>query len=115
MYFFFQAEDGIRDDLVTGVQTCALPISSESTLRNAVATGKSVAEAQPVPKPGAELPETRILRSEIIRLKMRPGGQEIDNVETDGPGTLDFVPNRPGQPKRSLKGDRIWIAYGAEN
>src|SRR5438552_13296340 len=27
-FFFFQAEDGIRSDLVTGVQTCALPISS---------------------------------------------------------------------------------------
>src|SRR6266404_3221224 len=26
--FFFQAEDGIRDKLVTGVQTCALPISA---------------------------------------------------------------------------------------
>src|SRR5690606_40896880 len=26
MYFFFQAEDGIRDFHVTGVQTCALPI-----------------------------------------------------------------------------------------
>src|SRR5207253_5008475 len=26
--FFFQAEDGIRDGHVTGVQTCALPISS---------------------------------------------------------------------------------------
>src|SRR5690348_18443464 len=26
-YFFFQAEDGIRDGRVTGVQTCALPIS----------------------------------------------------------------------------------------
>src|SRR2546423_11814267 len=26
MFFFFQAEDGIRDKLVTGVQTCALPI-----------------------------------------------------------------------------------------
>ena len=26
-YFFFQAEDGIRDSPVTGVQTCALPIS----------------------------------------------------------------------------------------
>ena len=25
-FFFFQAEDGIRDRLVTGVQTCALPI-----------------------------------------------------------------------------------------
>src|SRR2546423_10534104 len=27
VFFFFQAEDGIRDKLVTGVQTCALPIS----------------------------------------------------------------------------------------
>src|SRR2546425_5890542 len=29
LLFFFQAEDGIRDKLVTGVQTCALPISPE--------------------------------------------------------------------------------------
>src|SRR2546422_1173460 len=28
-FFFFQAEDGIRDVAVTGVQTCALPISLE--------------------------------------------------------------------------------------
>src|SRR5256885_5727882 len=28
MFFFFQAEDGIRDYKVTGVQTCALPISA---------------------------------------------------------------------------------------
>src|SRR2546429_7880610 len=27
VFFFFQAEDGIRDVAVTGVQTCALPIS----------------------------------------------------------------------------------------
>src|SRR5260370_5374054 len=27
-FFFFQAEDGIRDSSVTGVQTCALPISA---------------------------------------------------------------------------------------
>src|SRR5438309_5429362 len=27
-FFFFQAEDGIRDGTVTGVQTCALPISA---------------------------------------------------------------------------------------
>src|SRR5690349_23816124 len=34
-FFFFQAEDGIRDLYVTGVQTCALPISpvpSQSTM-----------------------------------------------------------------------------------
>src|SRR6266542_6255102 len=29
-FFFFQAEDGIRDATVTGVQTCALPISGLS-------------------------------------------------------------------------------------
>src|SRR6266545_7153545 len=29
-FFFFQAEDGIRDKLVTGVQTCALPISARA-------------------------------------------------------------------------------------
>src|SRR3712207_6640191 len=30
IFFFFQAEDGIRDIGVTGVQTCALPISSST-------------------------------------------------------------------------------------
>ena len=34
-FFFFQAEDGIRDDLVTGVQTCALPISRAFSVINA--------------------------------------------------------------------------------
>src|SRR3989449_6259187 len=32
-FFFFQAEDGIRDVAVTGVQTCALPISLVASLR----------------------------------------------------------------------------------
>src|SRR5271169_754198 len=33
-FFFFQAEDGIRDATVTGVQTCALPISHPQALRS---------------------------------------------------------------------------------
>src|SRR2546426_2207777 len=32
-FFFFQAEDGIRDYKVTGVQTCALPISVQTQFR----------------------------------------------------------------------------------
>src|SRR5437763_3022349 len=32
-FFFFQAEDGIRDTSVTGVQTCALPIYSRPAFR----------------------------------------------------------------------------------
>src|SRR5437764_15474826 len=33
VFFFFQAEDGIRDTSVTGVQTCALPISPDARIR----------------------------------------------------------------------------------
>src|SRR5229473_3572372 len=36
IYFFFQAEDGIRDKLVTGVQTCALPIYEVAQFENIV-------------------------------------------------------------------------------
>src|SRR5438105_4419030 len=36
-FFFFQAEDGIRDPLVTGVQTCALPISPLSFAQTSAA------------------------------------------------------------------------------
>ena len=57
-FFFFQAEDGIRDDLVTGVQTCALPILAEgrtlfelqdsqsvkSAISNTARLGKELAE-----------------------------------------------------------------------
>src|SRR5258708_10544151 len=39
MLFFFKAEDGIRDDLVTGVQTCALPISQHDVRYVAVEIG----------------------------------------------------------------------------
>src|SRR5260370_26741703 len=49
-YFFFQAEDGIRDSSVTGVQTCALPIyrvdpnvpieDVAGTVRDLIAEGK---------------------------------------------------------------------------
>src|SRR3989441_12846601 len=36
LFFFFQAEDGIRDKLVTGVQTCALPILATRGLKPVV-------------------------------------------------------------------------------
>src|SRR5690606_40371193 len=51
--FFFQAEDGIRDFHVTGVQTCALPILLTGLLGGlvlmalAVATGRRAAAGQP--------------------------------------------------------------------
>src|SRR5262249_56011525 len=42
-FFFFQAEDGIRDWSVTGVQTCALPISNINNV---------IARRQPLPRVG---------------------------------------------------------------
>src|SRR5687767_11358120 len=42
-YFFFQAEDGIRDKLVTGVQTCALPIYKKIFLPSACGGGGTCA------------------------------------------------------------------------
>ena len=38
MPLFFQAEAGIRDRLVTGVQTCALPISNDEVIAKFVIT-----------------------------------------------------------------------------
>src|SRR5690606_40847308 len=45
--FFFQAEDGIRDFHVTGVQTCALPISLSRTSRMSSAADSPVAVTRP--------------------------------------------------------------------
>src|SRR5256885_142347 len=45
VFFFFQAEDGIRDYKVTGVQTCALPISTAAQVR---ATSANFTESQKI-------------------------------------------------------------------
>src|SRR5256885_6790139 len=47
VFFFFQAEDGIRDYKVTGVQTCALPISM-ATRRLDTLTGEGPSALVPV-------------------------------------------------------------------
>src|SRR5260370_21120013 len=49
-YFFFQAEDGIRDSSVTGVQTCALPISpARAPSREGRRAGAAVPAHPPAP------------------------------------------------------------------
>src|SRR5689334_23718211 len=47
-FFFFQAEDGIRDGTVTGVQTCALPICRDRARGAACGSGR----------PGSRRPRT---------------------------------------------------------
>src|SRR5690606_40086725 len=76
--FFFQAEDGIRDFHVTGVQTCALPISRSSSgagsggrVESALPFGRDEDEgARPghVPDPHSRLGEPPADRSEERRV-----------------------------------------------
>src|SRR5437868_12947166 len=58
-FFFFQAEDGIRDRNVTGVQTCALPISTQTpppTPQRAVPAGHRPGVAVPTLPPAPPAP-----------------------------------------------------------
>src|SRR5690606_40313909 len=71
--FFFQAEDGIRDFHVTGVQTCALPILSEA----------------------GTFGETEQLLSKLLAAEYAAqlaGGVPMTQVETIRPGDFGIEP-----------------------
>jgi lipopolysaccharide export system protein LptA len=87
----------------------------ESALARALANGNGMVESRPVAAAGRQPAETRILRSEHILVEMRPGGREIESVETHAPGTLEFRPNTAAQRHRTLEGERLWIGYGPRN
>src|SRR5688500_19754580 len=87
--FFFQAEDGIRDYKVTGVQTCALPISAATasstpasrramTVTRKMATGARQAAKPRVRRPSSPRPatvtESLRRRREIGRASCRERG-----------------------------------------
>src|SRR3989441_8697279 len=80
-FFFFQAEDGIRDKLVTGVQTCALPISSP--LHQEALDWIRRAKLSL----GAEVPEDFIFNLGPVRFVaelwrvLKPGGRAIRSEE----------------------------------
>src|SRR5688500_19358389 len=56
VFFFFQAEDGIRVYKVTGVQTCALPISRLCDSRERRATGLAEPERAAAARPYRQRP-----------------------------------------------------------
>ena len=88
------------------------PVEKESELKKAVATGNVIVESKPIPRPKVQIAETKILKSEVVNLNMKDGGQDIDTVVTDTPGEFEMIPNRPDQSHRWLNGERFWIQYG---
>src|SRR2546430_9587262 len=78
-FFFFQAEDGIRDLTVTGVQTCALPISAarrrdRCRSRRTGETGRAAARSPGAPPPTSlSSPHDGELLSDHARAERRAG------------------------------------------
>src|SRR5205823_9418777 len=64
--FFFQAEDGIRDKLVTGVQTCALPIWRPNTPAASVVTSTSQNRWLRPPWPHSSIPTASVTIGTVI-------------------------------------------------
>jgi lipopolysaccharide export system protein LptA len=89
--------------------------NKESHLSRVAADGHGEVTQKPVPVAGRESPDTHVLRSETLDMKMRPGGRDIESVVTNSPGTLDFLPNAPTHHRRTLDASRMNILYGAQN
>jgi lipopolysaccharide export system protein LptA len=90
-------------------------VNGDNNLKKVLGNGHTVVESKPLPVDGAIPPETRVLRSETIEIRMRPGGREIGRVLAKAPGNLEFLPNHPSQRRRTLDGDDMDIVYGAQN
>src|SRR5437879_13386501 len=86
--FFFQAEDGIRDTSVTGVQTCALPISVRRDEGGGTRSGRREGEGDrldPRPRPSAGRKPIKVSRTggaggdpSVVRSEERRVGKSVD-------------------------------------
>lgn len=92
-----------------------LTLTGRSILSSAKVQGEGYLESKPLPDPSVQTPDTKILRAEVIELQMKPGGKELERVNTQTVGSLEFLPNQPSRHRRLLKADRMTINYGDKN
>src|SRR2546427_2094977 len=77
-FFFFQAEDGIRDLTVTGVQTCALPISHRAPVSVALPELATHRGELPIAEQVAEVTLMRVIgRLDLLPAALSKGLHEI--------------------------------------
>src|SRR5690606_40266682 len=91
-FFFFQAEDGIRDFHVTGVQTCALPISLPDETRAYVAKLQSAVAGVQAQRP---VDAVRAAAFSHVNLFVPRGSQRM-----------------AGEIGRASCRERVWISGG---
>ena len=107
------ARNPAAETTVTGnrVDMTFTVLNRESDLSGVLVTGKGYLESRPV----AAEADGKVLRADTLELRMRPGGHEMERVNTHSPGTLEFIPNHPTRRRRLLKAERMVVNYGAKN
>src|SRR5438876_6126419 len=111
VFFFFQAEDGIRDGRVTGVQTCALPISQRDGSRRPGQARRSLGARHLRPDAGTNRPCGRCRRATqeggrpraVLPRPVLPPRSRCGNAgqARRGCGGLSWLPHAREQPGRS--------------
>src|SRR5258707_15889173 len=96
-FFFFQAEDGIRDIGVTGVQTCALPICSRESSPRTAACPASQIRSSPAADPDTRgLMESRCKESRPLSERTNPpaASPALTSLPPTVPQTRSYLPER---------------------
>jgi lipopolysaccharide export system protein LptA len=86
--------------------------TGESELATAIAKGGARIESKPIPDPKGKAGDTKIMLSEVLNLHMKPGGKDIDRVDTPVRASLEFVPAMPDRHRRILRSADMDIRYG---
>src|SRR6266404_610503 len=100
IFFFFQAEDGIRDKLVTGVQTCALPILT-AAVPPLMAMARAPGRALTVPKV-VRTPEVPSMPYIVTSLESSPDTYK-NFPEGSTVSQAGSIPVANGEPATSLR------------
>src|SRR2546425_5470013 len=100
-FFFFQAEDGIRDKLVTGVQTCALPILRDHARDEQPAVGRVLR-----PEPG-EFRRVALLRHSGERPRPARDHAQKRYQRADSHG-WEYIPSIRGAVYGGVRASTAW-------
>src|SRR2546421_3151237 len=107
-FFFFQAEDGIRDLIVTGVQTCALPIYSKLDPRPPVEEPPPAVETVSPEGRGEKRPrpDREGIRSEEHTSELQSRSDLVCRLLLEKKKSADKNANRPMHGVRCTEGGR---------
>ncbi len=89
--------------------------TGDNVLSTVIASGNGAIVSTPMPDPGGDTGDTKVLKADTLDLHMRPDGKNIEHINTQGPGTLEFKPNQAARHRRLLKADLMAINYADKN